>query len=89
VNVNVRLFGLGTGDASRKHLAKEIASPVNIRTLWLSLQSEGQPDEKLAQTQPEALLVLVNGTPIHLLEDWDTPLCEGDTVLFMRMAVGG
>jgi molybdopterin converting factor small subunit len=87
--VNLRLFGLGKGDASRVHLIQSIEPGTTVHTLWERLRRESGPGEKLATIEREALLVLVNGHPIRLLAGWDTQVSDDDSVSFMPKAFGG
>lgn len=87
--VQLRLFGLGKGDASRVHLIQAIEPGTTVDTLWETLRSESGPGEKLVTMEREALLVLVNGRPIRLLSGWDTQVSDNDSVSFMPKAFGG
>ena len=87
--VDLRLFGLGKGDAGRVHLTLPIEPGTTVSTLWEGLRRNADPGDKLATIDREGLLVLVNGRPIGFLAGWETRVADNDSVSFMPKAFGG
>jgi molybdopterin converting factor small subunit len=87
--VNLRLFGLGKGAASKTHLTQTLEPGTTVSTLWEGLRRDADPGDRLATIDREALLVLVNGRPIGFLAGWETQVANNDSVSFMPKAFGG
>lgn len=87
--IRVRLYGLGEKAGRFQEEAMTVAQGATVRTLWEELRARARGDEFLARIDEQAVLVLVNGNPIHHLDDWDTVLKEGDKVSLMVKAFGG
>ncbi len=89
MQVFVKLFGLGKGDASRAHLTRSLEPGTTVRSLWESLCEKAPREEKLARIDPRALLAVVNGRPLRLPSEWEAELKDEDTVVYMPKAFGG
>ncbi len=57
--------------------------------LWNRLQETAESDWLLFSLHRDAVLALVNGTPIQRLAGWETVLAAEDTVTLMIKAFGG
>ena len=89
INLSIRLFGMRGKDAGMNLLPETVQIGSSVQDIWSSLQSEADPDERLATVPSEALLVLVNGSPIEYGDGWETILNEGDEVTYMIKTSGG
>ncbi|NIM95340.1 MAG: hypothetical protein GTO18_16720 [Anaerolineales bacterium] len=88
-SVNIRLFGL-SGMASRMNkFSQPIQGATSVELLWAEIQNSAEPGELIATIDRDALLVLVNGRPIHLLDGWQTRAQDGDEITFMLKTAGG
>jgi len=87
--ITLRLFGLGKGDASKETLTRTIEPGTTVAGLWESLRRQARPGEKLTVIDARGLLALVNGRPLRTLEEWNTEVVDGDTVVYMPKAFGG
>ena len=87
--VIVRLFGLRDGHSRLNKFSEVIGSETTVQDLWSRIQSTAKPGERLATVDPKALLVLVNGRPVHLLGGWQARLNDRDEVTFMLKVAGG
>ena len=89
VEISVRLFGLRGKDSQLNKFQLSIPNHTSIGGLWSQLQDSAESNDRLSTTNREALLALVNGRPIHLLDGWDTSLHDDDQVTFMLKTAGG
>lgn len=89
MQVFVKLFGLGKGDASRVHLTRPLEPGTTVHILWQRLCEEAARDEKMATIDPRALLAVVNGRPLRSPAEWEAELKDEDTVVYMPKAFGG
>jgi hypothetical protein len=85
----LRLFGLGEGDASQQTLTLSVEPGTTVYALWEGLSREAPPGAKMATIEPAGLLALLNGRPLRTQAEWGSPVCDGDTVVYMPKAFGG
>lgn len=87
--IRVRLFGFGKKAGRFQEEAMTIPEGATVRALWEGLKARAKRDELLAGIDERAVLVLINGKPIHHVDDWQTVLADGDRVSLMVKAFGG
>ena len=87
--VKIRCFGLRRSAAQPTRLRQTLGGPTTVGQLWQRLLESGEVGGELGRVDREALLVLINGRPIHMLRGWNTPLADGDEVTFMLQVAGG
>lgn len=87
--VRLRLFGFGDRVDRFREEARAIGHGATVRSVWEELRTTSGKEELLARIDERAVLILVNGKPIHQLEDWQTVLAAGDGVSIMVKAFGG
>jgi len=87
--VTLRLFRFGNRADRFREEARTIAHGATVRSVWEELWTTVGKGELLARIDERAVLLLVNGKPIHQLEDWETLLENGDKVTILVKAFGG
>ncbi|HAL62372.1 MAG TPA: hypothetical protein DCP08_08210 [Chloroflexi bacterium] len=87
--VTLRLFGFGDRADRFREETRAITHGATVRSVWEELRTTTGQEELLARIDEGAVLVLINGRPIHQLEDWQTVLDNGDKVTILVKAFGG
>jgi hypothetical protein len=88
--IRLRTFGLHGPRMNRIEEQVFPYSPdLTVGRIWSELQRAADPKSMLSRLQRDMVLALVNGTPVHRLNGWDTGLAASDTVTFMVKAFGG
>ena len=87
--VTIQLFGLVGGSATKTRLCKPCELGTTVQDIWLRLQRDAHPEDRITTVDPDVLLVLVNGHPIDYLDGWETQVAEDDVVTYMIKAAGG
>ena len=90
-SLHLRLFGGLRGVKKARMETDEFPfSPgLTMGELWNRLRDTAEPDWLLFSLHRDAVLALVNGTPIQRLAGWETALVAEDTVTLMVKAFGG
>lgn len=92
MKVRVKVFG-HLSNALGKNTAVELADDAKVKDLVSKLSQQADSLKKLSlsrydRTDPE-LTILLNGRNILTLKKLETPLKDGDLVLFMPPVYGG
>jgi len=87
--VTFRLFGFGDRANRFREEATAIAHGATVRSVREEPRTTSGKEELPARIDERAVLILVNGKPIHQLEDWQTVLQNGDKVTILVKAFGG
>jgi len=87
--VTLRLFGFGDRKSRFQEEAKAITQGATVRSVWEELRRSSGQEDLIGRIDERAVLILINGKPIHQLEDWQTILEDGDKVTILVKAFGG
>lgn len=87
--VTIHLFGLVGGSANKTRLSQPCEPGTTVQDIWQRLQSEAQPEDRIATIDSDVILVLVNGHPIDYLDGWKTRVSKDDVVTYMIKVAGG
>jgi len=87
IHVRVRVFSQAVPDQEEL----ELGDGSSVETLFMRMRERlGREGLKVAFfSNPDSMIVLLNGRVIHALAGWKTLLQEGDEVAFLPAMAGG
>ncbi len=87
VHVKVRIFHR----AAPGKIELELEDGNSVETLLMQIKEKAEPEQNMMAflSNPDSLIILLNGMSIFSVDGWQTMLREGDEVSLLPMVAGG